>query len=777
MLYRFEVKRHSRRPGALDDAGARPAFRPGTLALALAAYRSAERFALPRSVDGVPGRRTIDYSRRGGVVRAVLLAPPTAPEWAHDRQSFWLAVEEVERRKDALLALEHVVSLPRELRLETSADALFDWVRHELVGHGLVADVAIHAYGTPLEIRTNAEHARHYKQIVEPDWPVHEMPAKGQTPKNPPDRPHVLRYPDGSVRIYQPHAHILFSLRPVSAFGFQKKLQQFDGKKNLYHWRQSWAARLNGLLEQAGRPERAEPNAGWKVANDAAIAAGLPAAALRPARIANCDGGYHAALAGRPPIAAPLPGMEPMDFNQQLQAERRRTTAVEAARDQALAEAESLDAERLKLTDLLSQREIDDDNAAGDAEAARRAAAEAKAELVEARKQCDAAEQAVKEAAARQQATPDDKLDRAMAIVAHYEAQRVVFRRGPKDQILTEPVDAIRAEDWKVFRGQHKAVLAAIDNRKTPDDRFEDAKAVIARHAAAGVSFEETPAGRVEPSAPISPADAQVFDGQHQVVAEVLMRQRLDAQLRAYNEIAKDPTKANAANPRDPVAIGLIEGARARRTLDRLKPAIETFIENLKTSRPAIGAFMERVWTTMITWAEGPDPHLPGIALPPHDLLPIAPAARSANPPPSASPTPAAVPRQTGSPGLAQSGGAPPASAAPLGLPVSALRNLDPHIAELAGQSVADLQARLTATAIEAIRHPDRLEECQIGAFAIIEALRKRGAKPSPQPSHHDFVSKAYGHVAVLRRTADHPSRQQPSENPNRSGPREDRDR
>jgi hypothetical protein len=64
-------------------AGGAPAVpRPRSFAPALAAYRSAERFVLPDDVDPTSKQRVIDYRRRGGVVQAVLLAPPGVPAWA-----------------------------------------------------------------------------------------------------------------------------------------------------------------------------------------------------------------------------------------------------------------------------------------------------------------------------------------------------------------------------------------------------------------------------------------------------------------------------------------------------------------------------------------------------------------------------------------------------------------------------------------------------------------------------------------------------------------------
>src|SRR5690242_11639656 len=83
----------------------------GRSAVACAAYRSAERlvdahYACVR-----------DYSRKQGVAYKEILLPEGAPDWMSDREKLWNAVERGEKRKDAQLAREFNVALPRELTL------------------------------------------------------------------------------------------------------------------------------------------------------------------------------------------------------------------------------------------------------------------------------------------------------------------------------------------------------------------------------------------------------------------------------------------------------------------------------------------------------------------------------------------------------------------------------------------------------------------------------------------------------------------------------------
>ena len=61
-----------------------------------------------------------------------------------DRERLWNAVEASERRKDARLARETQLALPRELDREAQIELVRGFVVEQMVGRGMVADVAIH---------------------------------------------------------------------------------------------------------------------------------------------------------------------------------------------------------------------------------------------------------------------------------------------------------------------------------------------------------------------------------------------------------------------------------------------------------------------------------------------------------------------------------------------------------------------------------------------------------------------------------------------------------
>lgn len=173
----------------------------GRSSVAAAAYRSGGRLRDNR--QGVEH----DYSRKGGVVHTEILAPETAPDWMQDRDQLWNAVEAVERRRDAQLAREIEIALPRELGPGARLELIRGFVQRAFVDRGMVADLA-----------------------------VHEGIAR-----------------DGHG---QPHAHVMLTMRELTGEGFGKKDRSWNAPDLLIGWRAAWAQEANVALEQAGRSER-----------------------------------------------------------------------------------------------------------------------------------------------------------------------------------------------------------------------------------------------------------------------------------------------------------------------------------------------------------------------------------------------------------------------------------------------------------------------------------------------------------------------------------------
>jgi len=108
-------------------------------AVAAAAYRSGERL-----YDSAQGK-WFEFDKPD-VIHTEILAPANVavPKWVYDRQTLWNMVERAEKRKDAQLAREVEITLPRELDRDQQIALVRSFVRKEFVAEGMVADIAIH---------------------------------------------------------------------------------------------------------------------------------------------------------------------------------------------------------------------------------------------------------------------------------------------------------------------------------------------------------------------------------------------------------------------------------------------------------------------------------------------------------------------------------------------------------------------------------------------------------------------------------------------------------
>ncbi|HTV27871.1 MAG TPA: Ti-type conjugative transfer relaxase TraA [Xanthobacteraceae bacterium] len=122
--YHFTAKIHSRAAGAS--------------AVRAAAYRAGERL-----YDERLGKAE-DYSRKLDVIETVILAPKDAPAWSLDRAGLWNRVEAREKRRDAQLAQEFELNLPRELSDAENWRLITDFARKRLVAKGRICDIAFH---------------------------------------------------------------------------------------------------------------------------------------------------------------------------------------------------------------------------------------------------------------------------------------------------------------------------------------------------------------------------------------------------------------------------------------------------------------------------------------------------------------------------------------------------------------------------------------------------------------------------------------------------------
>ena len=126
----------------------------GRSAVLSAAYRHCAKMDYEREA------RTIDYTRKHGLLHEEFVISPDAPQWLQsmiaDRsvsgasEAFWNKVEEFEKRSDAQLAKDVTIALPIELSVEQNIELVRDFVARHITAEGMVADWVFHdAPGNP----------------------------------------------------------------------------------------------------------------------------------------------------------------------------------------------------------------------------------------------------------------------------------------------------------------------------------------------------------------------------------------------------------------------------------------------------------------------------------------------------------------------------------------------------------------------------------------------------------------------------------------------------
>ncbi|AQS65456.1 MULTISPECIES: Ti-type conjugative transfer relaxase TraA [Rhizobium/Agrobacterium group] len=126
----------------------------GRSAVLSAAYRHCAKMEYEREA------RTIDYTRKLGLLHEEFVIPADSPEWVRsmiaDRsvagasEAFWNKVEAFEKRSDAQLAKDVTIALPLELTSEQNIALMRDFVERHITAKGMVADWVYHdAPGNP----------------------------------------------------------------------------------------------------------------------------------------------------------------------------------------------------------------------------------------------------------------------------------------------------------------------------------------------------------------------------------------------------------------------------------------------------------------------------------------------------------------------------------------------------------------------------------------------------------------------------------------------------
>ena len=124
-LCRFEAKVISRSGGRSTIGAA--SYRSGKCATSAAAYRAGAELKDERT--GV----VYDYTRKRGVLGAEVMLPAGAPAWMADRGQLWNAVEKAEKRADAQLARDYILTLPHELDVGQRRALTREFIREQFV--------------------------------------------------------------------------------------------------------------------------------------------------------------------------------------------------------------------------------------------------------------------------------------------------------------------------------------------------------------------------------------------------------------------------------------------------------------------------------------------------------------------------------------------------------------------------------------------------------------------------------------------------------------------
>ncbi len=193
----------------------------GRSVVAAAAYRSASEL-LDEHLDC-----THNYTAKADVVHSEILLPEGAPaRWRMGedataeeqrvvRERLWNEVEATEKRRDAQLARDIEIALPRELTRAEAIALARDFVCEQFVSRGMVADLNVH-------------------------WGVGA---------------------DGEV---QPHAHVMLTMREIvpgpgghpEEAQFGKKVVAWNDRALLKDWRECWAEMANKRLHELGHDAR-----------------------------------------------------------------------------------------------------------------------------------------------------------------------------------------------------------------------------------------------------------------------------------------------------------------------------------------------------------------------------------------------------------------------------------------------------------------------------------------------------------------------------------------
>lgn len=110
----------------------------GKSIVAAAAYRSGSK------IKDFSQNHTYNYTKKKEVVFHDVMLPENAPDEYHNSETLWNSVQTVETQKNAQLARDINIALPRECNREQHIEMLKKFINENFVKVGMCADVSIH---------------------------------------------------------------------------------------------------------------------------------------------------------------------------------------------------------------------------------------------------------------------------------------------------------------------------------------------------------------------------------------------------------------------------------------------------------------------------------------------------------------------------------------------------------------------------------------------------------------------------------------------------------
>lgn len=209
----------------------------GQSCVASAAYRAGDKL-IDHTIDKV-----FDYGKKQGIVHSEIILPDNAPEILKDRETLWNEVENVEKAKDAQLAREIEVALPKELSQEQQIDLARNYGTY-FAQQGMIADLSIHdkSDGNPhchimltmRPINDKGEFGVKSKKVFDLDKEGNRIPVLDK-------KSGVQKKEKNGKKMWKNH---------------KERSTEWDNPASLQKWRNDWAELANQSLENVGRTER-----------------------------------------------------------------------------------------------------------------------------------------------------------------------------------------------------------------------------------------------------------------------------------------------------------------------------------------------------------------------------------------------------------------------------------------------------------------------------------------------------------------------------------------